>query len=139
MDLYFVIVYWRDYPACPSLADRYSSVEERLEQFGLKRFAAAVMYVLCKVFDLPRELCVVSPDYVLGNMLLEEILIAGNFGMFDERKGAPTKSGTLANLVRKTKRNLRFLRSFPDEVLWDVPFKVCHYLWRVCVNRKYKK
>lgn len=138
MDLYFVLVHESDFPGSVSVADRCRSVVSKLESFGLKRFAGAVMFVLCRVFGLQAGQCIVPPDKVLGEMLLEEVLIAGNFGKYDMRKKSPTKVGTLANLARKTKRNMRFVRYFPDEVLWDVPFKICHYFWRVYINRKYK-
>ena len=99
-----------------------------LSRFGMKKFAAAVMYVLQTVFAMPDEYLICQPNEKEGKFLLSEILQAGNFGKYDERiKHGGTKS---QHAWGKTKHNLRLLTHYPEEVLCEPFFRVYHWIWR---------
>lgn len=99
-----------------------------LSRFGMKKFAAAVMYVLQTVFAMPDEYLICQPNEKEGKFLLNEILQAGNFGKYDDRiKHGGTKS---QHAWEKTKHNLRLLTHYPEEVLCEPFFRVYHWIWR---------
>lgn len=102
---------------------------EIIGRLGMKRFASAIMYVLQKVFAMPDEYLICKPDEKVGDFVLSEILVGGNFGRADNRF-AKAKDGVLAHAFGKTLHNLMFLRYFPEEVLWEHVFRLYHWIWR---------
>ena len=64
-----------------------------LRSFGMGKFAAAVMYVLQKVFATPTHFYICEPNEREGKKLLEEIMKGGNFGQYDTRDAALKKGG----------------------------------------------
>lgn len=102
---------------------------------GMKRFASALMFVLQEIFGLDDEelLCPVSEKH--GVFLMEEMMAAGNFGHYDERmKVLAVKKGKLSYQLQKAqrrfKRNLRFLTSYPEEVICEPLARIYHFIWR---------
>ena len=108
---------------------------ELMKSLKLYKFAGAVMWVLGEVFGLERELMYVEPDEKEGRFLLDEIMMAGNFGHYDPRFGDLKNESRGHKFVRKLKRNLRFVKSYPNEVIWEPVFRVWHFLWRKLVVR----
>jgi hypothetical protein len=102
--------------------------ERLLRRFGLYHVASAVMYVLREIFGLPERQMIVPIDERRGQFLLEEIMIAGNFGKYDKRLEG-YHSGIAKNISR-LKRDVRFLRYFPSECLWEPIFRIYHFFWR---------
>lgn len=125
-----------DYYYCIIRDGDNNVVVENLRNFGLLRFASAVMYVFVVAFGLDAAKCIVRPNERLGGQLLREVLLAGNFGHFDIRLSHDYVVGSLGNLRRKHKRNLKFYFNYPDELFWEMPFKFWHYCWRLLVNTK---
>lgn len=122
MDYYFILL--------------HSKEEERKEAFDtlkdlhLDRFAAAVMFVITEVFKIDSSMLLCKPDESEGRFLLDEILIGGNFGKFDKRnewfeKGQRWKRGWF-----NAKRNIRYLKRYPSEVICIPAWKLCHFVWR---------
>ena len=112
------------------------STIELITKLGLKEFAGAVMYVMREVFALPEERMLCRPDEKRGRKLLEEIMIGGNFGKFDDRYNwAETTSGSMdyrgaSYAVARLRHNFQFLKDYPSEVLWEPVFRVYHWVWR---------
>ena len=102
-----------------------------LSQFGMKKFVAAVMYVLQKVFAIPFEYLLCAPDTKRGEFLLNEIMLAGNFGKFDKRNTISAKEGYVSRFLRRQKRFMRFLTQYPSEVIWGPYFTVKQRAWRM--------
>lgn len=99
-----------------------------LELFGMKNFARAVMYVLQEVFAMSNEYMICEPNEKEGKFLLCEIMMAGNFGKYDERiKKTSTQSG---HAWEKLKHNFRLICHYPEEVLWEPIFRLYHWIWR---------
>ena len=101
-----------------------------LRSLRMQRFAGAVMWVLKQVFDIDDRYMLIAPDEREGRFLLKEIMQAGNFGQYDERLQYQQGESALRWGLRKVKRNFRFVRSYPSEVLWSPLFKLWHYFWR---------
>ena len=112
------------------------STIELIRKLGLKEFAGAVMYVMREVFAMPEESMLCKPDEKRGRKLLEEIMIGGNFGKFDERYNwAETTNGSMdyrgaSYAFARLRHNFQFLRDYPSEVLWEPVFRVYHWVWR---------
>lgn len=102
-----------------------------LNQLNLAGFAAAVMYVLREVFNLPRECMLTAPDSRRGAFLLREILRAGNFGMYDDRLKGENGGNPLRNFFARTLRSFRFLSQYTSETLWLPFFKLWHFCYRL--------
>lgn len=76
MDLYFA------QRACQHGRD---DVLNLIDDLGLMKFVAATQWVLKDVFMTPSEQLLCEPDSKEGQKLLDEILIGGNLGNYDER------------------------------------------------------
>lgn len=132
-----------------------TEIMHQLKRFGLARIASAVMYVLAHVFEpnddpsicsgqalndnwasrWPWMIC--EPDERLGKHLLEEVMLAGNFGKYDTRIKRENKrflgfkvSSSITRAIEKTKRNLLLAKYYPGEALWEPPFRLYHFFWR---------
>lgn len=66
-----------------------------------------------------------------GRHLLEEVMIAGNFGKYDERVSASSAKSRFGSLIRRHAQTSRFLRSYPSETLFELPFRAFQYIWRL--------
>lgn len=106
-------------------------VMRTLGRFGMKEFASAVMYVLQKVFAMPSEYLLCTPDAKRGEFLLSEIMLAGNFGKYDSRNVISANESYLQRFLRRQKRFLRFLTQYPSEVIWGPYFSIKQRLWRM--------
>lgn len=101
-----------------------------LKRLRLMKFAGAVMYVMQIAFGLENEYLLVQPNEKEGKILLNEIMLAGNFGQFDRRIGKIDKKAPFRSFCRNVKRNLQFAGSYPAEALCSPLFKIWHYIWR---------
>lgn len=100
-----------------------------LRHLGLWKFAGAVMYVMREVFALEERYMIAPVDERRGRFLLEEIMQGGNFGQYDRRtKKAPSQ---LEKNIKRLKRDIRLVRYFPSECLWEPVFRWCHFFWRL--------
>ena len=101
-----------------------------LRSLRMQRFTAAVMWVLQQVYGMDSRYMLTAPDEWEGRFLLNEIMLAGNFGKYDERLQHERGESALHWGLRKVVRNFRFVRSYPSEVLWSPLWKLWHYFWR---------
>lgn len=101
-----------------------------IKELGMQRFCSAVMYMMQEVFGLESKYLICAPSVKEGKFLLDEIMRAGNFGKYDERIVRKQNESHLHKYIRKIKRNLRFIKSYPNEVLWNPIFRLWQYCWR---------
>ena len=101
-----------------------------LRSLRMQRFTAAVMWVLQRVYGMDDRYLLTAPDEREGRFLLNEIMLAGNFGHYDERLQHEQGESALHWGLRKVKRNFRFVVCYPSEVLWSPLFKLWHWFWR---------
>lgn len=99
-------------------------------RFGMKDFAGAAMFVLQEVLGLKGEYLLCEPSRKSGLFLLKEILLAGNFGQYDNRITRINKEKRIKRGFAQFARNLRFVRYYPQEVLLSPIWKCWHYGWR---------
>ena len=145
MDYYFALRVWHnDVMECKDLQSQgmwseglgtqvlsKEEVMALLRSFGMTRFAAAVMYVLQEVFAIPTNYYICEPNEKEGRKLLEEIMQGGNFGQYDARGKELKNGGMIKHGLRKLKRVMRLVRSYPEESLWEPAFRFFHLLWRM--------
>lgn len=112
-----------------------SEIMLHIRTCGMRCFASALMFVLQDMFDISNDelLCAASEKH--GTFLLDEMMAAGNFGHYDERmKTLEVRKGKLSYQLQKAqrrfKRNLRFLTSYPEEVICEPFARVYHFVWR---------
>lgn len=112
-----------------------SEIMLHIRTCGMRCFASALMFVLQDMFDMSNDelLCAASEKH--GTFLLDEMMAAGNFGHYDERmKTLEVRKGKLSYQLQKAqrrfKRNLRFLTSYPEEVICEPFARVYHFAWR---------
>ena len=145
MDYYYVLRVWHnDVMECKDLQSQgmwseglgtpVMSKEEVmavLRSFGMKKFAASVMYVLQEVFAMPSLYYICEPNEKEGKKLLAEIMQGGNFGQYDTRDAALKNGGMMKHGLWKLKRVLSLVSSYPEEALWEPVFRVYHLFWRI--------
>ena len=65
---------------------------------------------------------------------MKEILMAGSFGHEDPRMAGLVQGSRLKVQVnrawRRFKRNIRFLTSYPGEVIWEPIIRVRNFAWK---------
>lgn len=101
-----------------------------LSDLGMERFTSAVMWVLQEVFAMKAEYLLCEPKEKEGRFLLKEIMLAGNFGHEDERYTITREENVVRWGLMKLKRNMKFLTSYPEEVICEPLFRVFHWAWR---------
>lgn len=102
---------------------------EMFRKLKMLRFAGAMMWVMHEVFGLEDEYLLVMPDAKEGRFLLNEIMLAGNFGKYDARIDRKNHNRLLPRLWNSMKRNWKFFVRYPHEMIWDLPFRVWQYGW----------
>lgn len=119
-----------------SLTDEQKkTITDKLSAFGLNRIAGAVMFVLRRVFLIEKEYMIVPVNERYGRQLLDEIMIAGNFGHYDPRlkdigQASHDTSYQVRHAIRRFTRNTRFFMAYPSEVIFEPFARVIHFWWR---------
>jgi len=106
-----------------------------VSHLGMKKFAGALMYVLQELLRMPSVLLLCPASVEDGKFLMNEILMSGNFGHNDPRMGAISSNGgyfrsRASQALRRFKRNMRFITSYPGEVIWEPIVRVEHFVWK---------
>lgn len=111
------------------------TLQKKLKQLGLWKFAGAVMYVLHEVLGLSEDKMIAPMDEKRGRLLLAEILEGGNFGRHFTKYAGFTHQSMGKKYFLKIWRNMHFVRYYPAEALCEPLFRTWHFFWRL----KYKK
>lgn len=114
---------------------RKEEIMKIISSCGMKRFATALMYVLKNIFHVGDDELICGISEKDGLFLLDEIMMAGNFGHYDKRMNSiVVRKGKLSfqlqRASRRFMRNLRFLSSYPEEVICEPFARIAHFLWR---------
>lgn len=107
------------------------------EQFGMKKFAEGVLWLIWHVFDgeCPDSFLVtpnssfLTPNPKEGRFLLNEVMQNGNFGHHDERV-KKVGSGKMQFLFGNVQHNLHLATHYPSEFFWAPIWLVYHYFWK---------
>lgn len=122
MDYYYIILHSTEWER--------KEATDVIRKIGKTRFLSAVMYVLQNVFLLEEKYLLVKPNPQLGKILLNEILIGGNFGFYNESHQKSPQKSRLKNLKILFSRFLNFFTFAPSEVICSPFWKIWHYCWR---------
>lgn len=116
---------------------KHSSSEERKAAFSqlcklsLKKFAAAIMFIEKDVLGIEDDYLLCAPDMKEGKFLLDEIMRGGNFGQYDSRNEWYDKNSRIKRGVFHLRRNWRYLKHYPSEVIWIPAWSLWHWCWRM--------
>lgn len=119
-------------------AKSMKNICETLKRFGMYRFAQALMYVLQSHLGLEKKYLLCEPNSETGAFLLEEIMMAGNFGHYDEREKRTKHENGVQRLLRRQKRNMRFFGQYAEEVACVPIYRIYQEWWRLKMNFKCK-
>ena len=136
MDYYYALRVWHnDVMECKDLQSQgmwseglgthvisNEEVMSVIRSFGMTKFAAAVMYVLHKVFDMSSHYYICNLNEKEGKKLLAEIMNSGNFGHYDSEK-PNVYQHRFQYHIWKFKRIFRLAMSYPEEALWEPVFR----------------
>lgn len=107
-----------------------TDIANLFKEFGLLRFARGVMWIEKEYLGLNDEDLIVEPDERLGRVILNEMLIGGNFGQYDERY-KNRKKGYLARGLTDGYRLLKLAKFFPTETMWKMIRKIENQRWKL--------
>ena len=113
----------------PATAETRERTVATLRQLRMMRFARAMMWVQREVFGLEEQYLLVEPDEREGRFLLEEIMLAGNFGKYDARIDRTNHHKLLPRVWNSLLRGWKFFRHYPHEMGWNLPFRAWQYVW----------
>ena len=128
MDYYFVLRQDKD---TASRAETLRLVKE----YGMTKFAAALMWIMQEVFHLEEDYLLCGPDEKEGRFLLNEIMQSGNFGYYDVRVKEIGGHNKLRALATKLQRAPYLIKHYPMEVLWAPVWMLYHFIWKRTVGR----
>lgn len=127
IDYYYVLT---------ALKDK-SEIEQTIRYLGLENIAGAVMWALVKMLGMESEYLIAAPDERLGRMLANMILHDGDFSPSSKDrqslmriKGKSKWRLKLDRNIQRLKFDIRLIRYFPSECLWEPIFRLYHFLWR---------
>ena len=113
------------------------NLEETLQYLGLEKIAGAMMWVLGYLVHgeggmvhgfKSDEWMICEPDERRGRVLLAEIMKGGNFGHYDAEN--QKANSAIKKNFQRIKRDMRMMRYFPSECLWEPVFRIYHFIWR---------
>lgn len=107
MDYYFTLCAVQD----------IQKVQIKLKDFGLEKFAGAVMYMMREVFYLDRQKWLCSVDEKRGKRLQEIVMEGGNFGHSTEKYKITGWNKPWSRLSRYVRRHWFMFRDYPEEIL----------------------
>lgn len=152
MDYFFVL---QEYEKSEEYRVKSEELVDLLRQFGMLKFAKAMMWVLKHVFeennvdeerrtknedtkDNWRERypwMIVEPDEKEGRFLLKELMLNGNFGHYDKRIKKISKNKKIQAVMSRTQHNLHVATHYPSEFFWPPIWLAYHFFWKRTVGR----
>lgn len=124
MDYYYVLCSVRNTPT-----QKVSEAQEVIHDLGLDRFASALMWIMGCVFGLLKEQMLWEPNERDGRFLLDEIMVSGNFGKYDENLQA-RKSKAGYGFWALFIRNLKLSRFDRSDWFWGPVWRMYHFFWK---------
>ena len=107
-----------------------------LRDFKMMRFAGAVMYVLKRVFNIEDRYLLTKPLEKEGEFLLNEIMVAGNFGKYSPRYKNNMSDSLITRAISKSSYHLKFFNSYPSETFWGPLFRIWHFFYKKKLKSK---
>lgn len=117
-------------------------VRRLVKDFGMEKFARAIMWVMGYVFQLEQSKMLWYPDGRRGKFLLSEVMKMGNFGHTDGRFVLRREDSHVRRFWQRVKGKMRFFKYFPSEALWypvSLLWLVVELRWLRWKVRRYEK
>lgn len=124
MDYYFVLKSMEQQD--PSTKKSFVSI---IDSLGMQKFAKGVMWIMHNIFALEKDKLLMNEDVKVGNLLLKEVLLGGNFGKYDKKNSLVVSSNPLARVMDGIIRNVRFFSIAPAIVLCNPFWRLWHFCW----------
>ena len=118
--------------------ERTDGLADTLRHLGLQKIGGAVMWVLHNVLHMEEKRLITAQDETLGHLLFGEIMRSGNFGASD--KDVPVLHSNsrigimkykIAHHTQRLYRDMRMMRYFPSECIFEPLYRSRHFLWRL--------
>ncbi len=121
IDYYYVML---------SIKDKHG-LEATLRYLGLYKIAGAVMWVLHNILGMEERYLITAMDEKRGRALYEEIVSGGNVRYNKTDKKKPLWQLFFKKNIQRLRRDIRMVRYFPSECLFEPLFRFYHFFWRV--------
>ena len=95
-----------------------------MKRCGMYKFLCAIMWIEKEIFGLRANLDIAPENEEVGKMVLQEMMIGGNFG----KKHGHNKGGILSVYSKQMLYRLKFIMEFPSEPLWRPVALVWNYI-----------
>ena len=122
MDYYYILQH--------STEEQQKCAFSLLKGMRMAAFVGGIMWILKEKFGMRDQFLLCPANKKHGTFLLSEILNAGNFGQYDNRRTERGNKGKFRYGFIQFRKNLRFVCYYPSEVLWSPVWKTWHYFWR---------
>ena len=113
--------------------EEVSTAPDMLKRIGLKKFIEALCWVEQEVFGLQKQYMPFEPNEEEGHFLLQEI-IGKNYHSADSNSDLTisdfASDNHLHNFASRIKRVCTLVKHYPDEALWELPWRIWQFLWR---------
>ncbi len=113
------------------LQQSHNDITPMLHRLHLIPFAKGLMWMMEHTLNLSTDRMIAQPDERIGAWLLNEVCLAGNFGHYDKRNKDIAHHTRWERLLWRLRLTSRRVVLFPQEALWEVPWRIWHYLWRL--------
>lgn len=131
MDYYFVLQHALiDNSDWVEVCNVREIVRQESAKMGLDKFASGILWVLGQTFGLSMIQMPWTPNQMVGEFLLEEIMRGGNFGHHDETYRLTQGASHGRRLMEKAVNGLRFVKLFPKECVWSTLDYVDSFFYR---------
>lgn len=97
---------------------------------GMSKFVGATMWVLQEVFGMEDKYLLCAPHEKAGKQLLDEVMIAGNFGKYDSSINRNNYNKLFPRMWGYIKRNMKYIKDYPQEILFEIPMRTYMYIWK---------
>ncbi len=127
LDYYMVLS-----PARGSTGDERPARQEAMQvlrRLGMTRFTAAIMWIMKEQLGMADECMLCEPNEKDGRFLLNEVMMSGNFGHYDERYAQREGESYLRFAMRKVKRNMTLFRFGGWEMTFTPFWRLWHIYW----------
>lgn len=105
-------------------------LQKDIRQFGLERFAKALMWILEFVFGLEKEYMICGPDEKEGRYILNEVMQKGNVGHHDTRVKRIFYSPKYNSIAASIQHSSHLLAHYPSEFFWQPIWIAWHFVWK---------
>jgi hypothetical protein len=107
------------------------TINDVLRKFGMSRFAGGIMWLLSEVAGLERSYMYCSPYEKEGRYILNEMLLSGNLGKYDQRVKQFNHMGKVGDALYIFKHNAHLFRMYPQDALMSPLWYVWHKAWMI--------